>query len=151
MDTGNNTSEKLDEMDSTVFKLKKYRDHYIHMCTSGFDPLICTSRTFNTFNYIPIGDQRQVSFKPKTVYNFIDLVINEERYVDLLKFSDTKVEDLDNIIFIPSNTVIRPMGSMISSTVAIFWLYPSGCHTLGELYRKYEKKIKDELKNRIIT
>jgi hypothetical protein len=91
------------------------------------------------------------TIKPREIFNFVDLIINEARYVDLLDFSKTKVTDLDDVIFIPSNTVVRPMASMISSTAAVFWLYPSGCRTLGDLYKRYEKKIKDVLRNHIIT
>jgi hypothetical protein len=151
MDTcKNDAPEVVDELNGDI--KEKYRAHYKHMCEAGFDPLICTSRTFNTFNFIPVGDQLKPStIKQKEIFNFVDLILNEERYVDLLDFSKTKVTDLDDVIFIPSNTVVRPMASMISSTAAVFWLYPSGCRTLGDLYKRYEKKIKDVLRHHIIT
>lgn len=151
MDTcKNDTPEVVDKLNGDI--KEKYRAHYKHMCEAGFDPLICTSRTFNTFNFIPVDGQLKPSaIKPKEIFNFVDLILNEERYVDLLNFSKTKVTDLDDVIFIPSNTVVRPMASMISSTAAVFWLYPSGCRTLGDLYKRYEKKIKDVLRHHIIT
>lgn len=151
MDTcKNDTPEVVDKLNGDI--KEKYRAHYKHMCEAGFDPLICTSRTFNTFNFIPVDGQLKPStIRPKEIFNFVDLILNEERYVDLLNFSKTKVTDLDDVIFIPPNTVVRPMASMISSTAAVFWLYPSGCRTLGDLYKRYEKKIKDVLRHHIIT
>lgn len=152
MDTGKLelTNEDINDIN---YKEQKFREHFKHMCEAGYDPLVCVNRLHRFINPIPPGlehgDVPEFTTKNKTQY--MDRIITENRYVDLLKFGNKSIADLDDIIFIPSELVAVKFGSIIGITAAIFWLYPSGCRTLGDLYKKYEKKIKNELRRGIIT
>ena len=72
-------------------------------------------------------------------------VIDEARYIDLIHRANISKVELDNIIYIPYEKVLEHDPTIINAKAAIFWLYPGGCRTLTDLFKKYEKKIKDEL------
>lgn len=118
---------------------KEIRDHFKHMCESGYDPLLCYTQTFNFINLL----KPNASLEKRTRTDFVDRVITEDRYYNLIKDQSSK---LDDIIFIPFSSIFQSTTqAQISGAVAIFWLYPSGCRTLKDLFKKYEKKIKGEL------
>ena len=151
MDTGNNTLSK--EMKNKItLTNEKIEEHYNHMCKAGYDPLLCMDRVYSLIIRTNDSKVPQSQIRHKT--QFVDRIITVNRYKDLLKFG--KVNDialLDDIIFIPIETVIVADDPyMLCGTAAIFWLRPpAGCRTLGEMYKKYEKKITDELRNKIVT
>lgn len=152
MDTGNTISNEI----ADEFKLteEKIRAHYKHMCEAGYDPLLCINRSFRFITNLAAAQRgARVEFGTRDKTEFVDRVITEDRYVDLLKFGEvTDVAKLDDIIFIPLNSVVPPGNqACVGGNAAIFWLRPSGCRTLGQLFTKYSKKIKDELQHAIIT
>lgn len=118
---------------------KEIRDHFKHMCESGYDPLLCYTQTFNFINLL----NPNASLEKRTRTDFVDRIITEDRYYNLIKDQSSK---LDDIIFIPFSSIFQSTTqAQISGAAAIFWLYPSGCRTLKDLFKKYEKKIKGEL------
>lgn len=118
---------------------KEIRDHFKHMCESGYDPLLCFTQTFNFINLL----NPNASLEKRTRTDFVDRIITEDRYYNLIKDQSSK---LDDIIFIPFSSIFQATTqAQISGATAIFWLYPSGCRTLKDLFKKYEKKIKGEL------
>lgn len=146
MDTGNNTLSK-EIKNALTLTDKQIEDHFNHMCKAGYDPLLCMDRSFR---FIPPEGGMQVRHRTQ----FVDRIITIERYKDLLKSGGVKDATLlDDIIFLPINTIVPEQinPAMIGGIAAVFWLRPSGCRTLGQMYKKYEKKITDELRNKIIT
>lgn len=153
MDTDKNESNILND---DKLRMLKYHEHYKHMCEAGFDPLICINRKFRVITYSGNrgghdAHDAVANISERDMTQFIDRVITEERYADILQQAKTPIAKLDEIITIPSGFFCNHIDSMIGAQAAIFWLYPSGCRTLGDLYKKYEKKIKHELRSHIIT
>lgn len=141
-------------MAKTKLTEQEIRDHFKHMCESGYDPLLCIERTFRIITSDgkhTFGDPRDgIKYGTRKVNQFIDRVITEDRYVELIT-NGIERDHLDDIVFIDPHSFLPILGSCISATSAIFWLYPNGCRTLSDLYKKYEKKIKDELAHHIST
>lgn len=118
---------------------KQIRDHFKHMCESGYDPLLCFTQTFNFIDF----RNPNAKLTQRTRTDFVDRIITEDRYYGLIKDQSSK---LDDIIFIPFSSIFQTTTqAQISGAAAIFWLYPSGCETLRDLFNKYERKIKGEL------
>ena len=146
----------MENTDVKSIMLEKYREHYKHMCEAGFDPLLCINRKIRTISYSGNHGGHDahdaiMQMSERDMTQFIDRVITEERYVDLLEQSETQIDRLDDIITIPANLICQTRTPyIIGGSAAIFWLYPSGCRTLNDLYKKYEKKIKHELRKMII-
>lgn len=143
-----NNPNQLSEEIIQEFKLTDddIKAHFIHQCEAGFDPLLCVNKLVNWIDLrrptlpggpLPIGT-RQIC-----VHH--DRVIDEARYIDLIHRADISKVELDNIIYIPYEKVLEHDPTIINAKAAIFWLYPGGCRTLTDLFKKYEKKIKDEL------
>lgn len=145
----NDNARLVKELDEANAKRKKFGEHFDHMCESGYDPLICINRVHNFVKFGPGGKPTDMTMRNQT--QFMDRIITKERYIELLMNANTKVTDLDDIIFVPSELVAIKMGSVVGITAAVFWLYPSGCRTLGDLFKKYEKKIKNELQKQVMT
>lgn len=142
-------------MGRTKLTEQEIRDHFKHMCESGYDPLLCIERTFRVFDTIKHPGQFKAApdglhLTTRKVNQFIDRVITADRYVELIT-NGIERDHLDDIIFIDPQSFLPIMGSCIGVTSAIFWLYPNGCRTLTDLYNRYEKKIKDELAHHIST
>lgn len=153
----------MDNVKNDEYYLKKdretkYREHFKHMCESGYDPLLCLNRKTRIISYSGNhggmdAQSAKMHIDTRDMTQFIDRIITEERYADLLEQAKTPSSKLDDIISIPLNLVCvaGPTTPYIGGSAAIFWLYPSGCRNLGDLYKKYEKKIKNELRSMIIT
>ena len=159
MDVGNNElSQKM--KDELYPKKEEMKNHFKHMCEAGYDPLLCIDRTFNFITVesprivngkiteIVLIENGKMTLRHKT--EFIDRIITESRYIDLLETSHVKKDKLDDIIFLDINTFITQAPYVVGGTAAIFWLYPSGCKNLEQLFLKYQKKIQDELRNYIL-
>lgn len=138
-------NSETDKNDQEYLKTK-FKEHFQHMCNAGYDPLVCVNRNIRYVNN-PGRPNQNISLRDQTQY--MDVIINEERYVDLLTLGKIKETNLDDIIILPPDLVTIKMGAVIDVSAALFWLYPSGCKTLGDLFKKYEKKIKHQLKNQI--
>lgn len=154
MDNVKNEISNLSDTEES--RILKYHEHYKHMCEAGFDPLICINRKFRIISYSGNrgGHDAQdavMNISERDMTQFIDRVITKERYADILDQAKTPITKLDEIITVPSGFFCNNIDSMIGAQAAIFWLYPTGCRTLGDLYKKYEKKIKYELRRGIIT
>ncbi len=150
MDNNNELTKEL--------KIRKYHEHFKHMCESGYDPLLCVNRKLRIISYYGNrggmdAQDAKMSIDIQDMTQFIDRVITEERYASLLEQAETPLNKLDDIISLPTNLIYATgqLDSVVGGSAAIFWLYPSGCQTLGDLYKKYEKKIKNELRSMIIT
>lgn len=109
------------------------RMHYKHKCETGYDPLLCVHLTW----IFPDG-------KEKHKYYHVDQVISEDRYVELIKKTQTqKISDLTDIDWIDTNKVWVPMQNATTEKAGVFWLKPTAkCKTLTDLYNQYEARIK---------
>lgn len=139
---------QLSEEIKQEFKLtdEEIKAHFLHQCEAGFDPLLCVNKLVNWVDLrrpVPLGGQFSIGTKQICVHH--DRVIDEARYIDLIHRANITKAELDNIIYIPYEKVLEHDPTIINAKAAIFWLYPSGCRTLTDLFKKYEKKIKDEL------
>lgn len=133
---------QLSEEIKQEFKLtdEEIKAHFIHQCEAGFDPLLCVNKLIN---WVDFRKQNPIGTRQICVHH--DRVIDEARYIDLIHRANISKAELDNIIYIPYQKVLEHDPTIINAKAAIFWLYPSGCRTLTDLFKKYEKKIKDEL------
>ena len=121
--------------------------HYKHMCNAGYDPLLCVHKK----EIVAVLDKRNMKniYQPQFLegkivdkYDFRDIIINEPRYADLLTMGGVTYAQLDDFIMINQPDNILPLAGAIDQQIGVFWLRPSGCRTLGDLYKKYEAKIK---------
>lgn len=119
----------------TKFTEEEIRNYYKHMCESGYDPLLCVRKTQQFIDF-----SGKNKFFTKDSIKFIDRIITEDRFVDLIKFGE--VDKLDDIIEIRWDTVVALAPYETSACVKLFWLYPSGCRNLNGLFEKYKAKIK---------
>lgn len=119
----------------TKFTEEEIRNYYKHMCESGYDPLLCVRKTQQFIDF-----SGKNKFFTKDSIKFIDRIITEDRFVDLIKFGE--VDKLDDIIEIRWDTVVTLAPYETSACVKLFWLYPSGCRNLNGLFEKYKAKIK---------
>ncbi len=121
--------------------------HYKHMCNAGYDPLLCVHKKqlvakMDFRNMKNIREPKFLEGKIVDVYDHRDVIINEPRYADLLTMGGVTYAQLDDIIFMNQPDHILPLAGALDQDIAVFWLYPSGCKTLEDLFKKYEAKIK---------
>lgn len=120
--------------------------HFEHQCNAGYDPLLCMRRSFRIVYFgggiilpsitNPMG--MEVAAEHHTEY--FDRVITSDRYWELIKHG--KVDKLDDIIFIdPLSVHVVRNPAEFDCKVALFWLSPTGCETLEDLFKKHEKEI----------
>lgn len=114
---------------------EELKTYYKHMCEAGYDPLLCVKKTARYIDFT--GKQ---TFIYKESLKFIDRIITEDRFVDLIKHGE--VSKLDDVIPIRADTVVVLAPYEIDASVKLFWFYPSGCRTLNDLFEKYKAKIK---------
>lgn len=119
----------------TKFTEEEIRNYYKHMCESGYDPLLCVRKTARFIDFSNPG-----KFFEKESIKFIDRIITEDRFVDLIK--NGEVDKLDDIIDVRADTVVNLAPYETSAVVKLFWLYPSGCRCLNDLFEKYKAKIR---------
>lgn len=136
-------------MAETKFTDEEIKAHFKHQCEAGMDPILCLRRSWHVMNLmgkelpttIEQFEKLQKEAVDKHKIEFIDRIITEDRYVELIRYGE--VEKLDDIVILNPysfHQVLNPAEYDCAS--AIFWLYPSGCQTLGQLFRKYSAKIK---------
>lgn len=144
-----NNPNQLSEEIKQQFKLtdEDIKAHFKHQCEAGYDPLLCVNRlvTWIDLRTMPITGSFDAKTRQFCCHH--DRVIDEARYIELIHRADIKTKDkLDDIIYIPWRKVLHADPTIINAKAAIFWLHPlQGMRTLTDLYKKYEKKIKDEL------
>lgn len=131
-----------ENVDSELATEEEIREHFQHMCNAGYDPLLCTN---GLFRYLDLNkfDGSVNSFTEKTHLTFFDKVINEEIYNTMMK--GVKSENLSDLILIPYENVVIKGPACLGGRAAVFWLYPSGCKTLQDLFNRNIHKIKDAL------
>lgn len=111
--------------------------HYEHKCNTGFDPLLCVHLTYyaDGVNNDPKRNRHR--------YFFIDKIITPERYLELIKTTNSTIDDLTDMDIIDVKNTWLPMEHANEEEAAIFWLKPtSKCKTLSDLYSVYEARIK---------
>jgi len=114
---------------------EELKAYYKHMSEAGYDPLLCVKKTER---YIDFSGKQTFIYKESL--KFIDRIITEDRFVDLIKHGE--VSKLDDVIPIRADTVVVLAPYEIAASVKLFWLYPSGCRTLNDLFERYKAKIK---------
>jgi len=114
---------------------EELKAYYKHMSEAGYDPLLCVKKTER---YIDFSGKQTFIYKESL--KFIDRIITEDRFVDLIKHGE--VSKLDDVIPIRADTVVVLAPYEIDASVKLFWLYPSGCRSLNDLFEKYKAKIK---------
>ena len=114
---------------------EELRAYYKHMCESGYDPLLCVKKTAR---YIDFSGKETFIYKESL--KFIDRIVTEDRFVDLIK--NGEVSKLDDVIPIRADTVVNLAPYECEAVVKLFWFYPSGCRCLNDLFEKYKAKIK---------
>lgn len=144
MDTG---EIKLPESKIHVVTKEEAEAHYKHMCNAGYDPLLCVHKTVikAVMDYRNMKNINQPVFlegKLVDVFEHRDVIINEPRYVDLLQMGGVLNINLDDVMILPKPDNILPLAGAVDQKIGLFWLYPSGCKTLEDLFKKYEAKIK---------
>ena len=114
---------------------EELREYYKHMSRAGYDPLLCVKKTER---YIDFSGKERFIYKESI--KFIDRIVTEDRFVDLIK--NGEVTKLDDIIPIRADTVVNLAPYECDAVVKLFWFYPTGCRTLNDLFEKYKAKIK---------
>lgn len=129
---------------------KRLRDHYKHMCNTGFDPLICVHLEYwPVVDYkkigetvIPIFNQEDIKHY-RHIYYHIDQVITEDRYVEAMQKTGSTFTEDSEVDKLEVQNVWVPSQDANKEHAGIFWLKPnSKCRTLDDLYKTYEAKIK---------
>lgn len=147
MEDKNNPNQISEEV-AKKFKLtdEDIKAHFKHQCEAGYDPLLCVNRLVKWIDLRTMPITGSFDTKTRQFCCHHDRVIDEARYIELLHRADISKAELDDIIFIPWKKVLYPDPTIINAKAAIFWLHPlQGMRTLTDLYKKYERKIKDEL------
>jgi hypothetical protein len=119
----------------TKFTEEEIRNYYKHMSEAGYDPLLCVRKTARFVDFSKPGE-----FFERESIKFIDRIITEDRFVDLIK--NGEVDKFDDIMTIKWDTVVNLAPFETSAQVKLFWLYPSGCRCLNDLFEKYKAKIR---------
>lgn len=125
---------------------KEVLKHYEHQSNAGYDPLLCIRRSFRIVHFgsgivIPtITNPTGLEVAAEHHTEYFDRVITPDRYWELIKYGN--VDKLDNVIFIsPKSIHVVKNPAEFDCKVALFWLSPTGCETLEDLFKKHQKEI----------
>ena len=131
---------------------EEIRKHYQHKCATGYDPLLCVHLTYYPTFLDRNTKTGQMSIrkdvddikKYQHRYIFVDRVINEDKYVELITKTGTKsIGELTDVDILNMTEVGIPSNGADEEEAGIFWLKPtSKCKTLQDLFTIYEAKIK---------
>ena len=131
---------------------EEIREHFQHKCNTGFDPLLCVHLV-----YYPTFIDRNTKTGQMSIrkdidnvkkyqhrYTFVDRVITEDKYVELITKTGTKsIGELTDIDMLNMTELGIPSNGADEEEAGIFWLKPtSKCKTLQDLFTIYEAKIK---------
>lgn len=128
------------------FTEKKVIEHYNHQCEAGYDPLLCLRRSFRVVHFgkgivLPsLTNPSGLEIAAEHHTEYVDRVITPDRYWELIKYGEAK--KLDDIVFINPysfHAVNNP--AEFDCMAAVFWLSPTGCETLEDLFKKHQKEI----------
>lgn len=131
---------------------EEIRKHYQHKCATGYDPLLCVHLTYYpTFldrntktGQMSIRKDIDAVKKYQHQYTFVDRIITEDKYVELITKTGTKsIGELADVDILDMTAVGIPSNGADEEEAGIFWLKPtSKCKTLQDLFTVYEAKIK---------
>ena len=131
---------------------EEIREHFQHKCNTGFDPLLCVHLVYYpTFiDRNPKTGQMSIRKDIDNVkkyqhrYIFVDRVITEDKYVELITKTGTKsIGELTDVDMLNMTELGIPSNGADEEEAGIFWLKPtSKCKTLQDLFTIYEAKIK---------
>lgn len=131
---------------------EEIRKHFQHKCNTGFDPLLCVHLV-----YYPTFIDRNIKTGQMSIrkdidnvkkyqhqYIFVDRVITEDKYVELITKTGTKsIGELTDVDMLNMTELGIPSNGADEEEAGIFWLKPtSKCKTLQDLFTIYEAKIK---------
>lgn len=129
---------------------EEIREHFQHKCNTGFDPLLCVHLVYYPTFIDRNTKTGQMSIrkdidnvkKYQHQYIFVDRVITEDKYVELITKTGTKsIGELTDVDMLNMTEVGIPSNG--ADEAGIFWLKPtSKCKTLNDLFTIYESKIK---------
>lgn len=131
---------------------EEIRKHFQHKCNTGFDPLLCVHLV-----YYPTFIDRNIKTGQMSIrkdidnvkkyqhrYIFVDRVITEDKYVELITKTGTKsIGELTDVDMLNMTELGISSNGADEEEAGIFWLKPtSKCKTLQDLFTIYEAKIK---------
>lgn len=138
--------------DDRMLTEEEIRKHYQHKCATGYDPLLCVHLTYYPTFLDRNTKTGQMSIRKdidnikayKHQYTFVDRVITEDKYVELITKTGTKsIGELTDVDMLNMSKVGIPSNGADEEEAGIFWLKPtSKCKTLQDLFTIYEAKIK---------
>lgn len=131
---------------------EEIRKHFQHKCNTGFDPLLCVHLVYYPTFLDRNTKTGQMSIrkniddvkKYQHRYIFVDRVITEDKYVELITKTGTKsIGELTDVDMLNMTEVGISSNGADEEEAGIFWLKPtSKCKTLQNLFTIYEAKIK---------
>ena len=131
---------------------EEIREHFQHKCATGYDPLLCVHLTYYPTFLDRNTKTGQMSIrkdiddvkKYQHQYIFVDRVITEDKYVELITKTGTKsIGELADVDMLNMTELGIPSNGADEEEAGIFWLKPtSKCKTLNDLFTIYESKIK---------
>lgn len=131
---------------------EEIRKHFQHKCDTGFDPLLCVHLIYYPTFIDRNTKTGQMSIrkdidnikKYQHQYIFVDRIITEDKYVELITKTGTKsIGDLTDVDMLDVSTLGLPTNRADEEEAGIFWLKPTAkCKTLQDLFTVYEAKIK---------
>lgn len=146
--------DPLKEKNNTLTE-EVLKEHYEHKCNTGYDPLLCVHLIYYPHKLIegangqvyPVA-VKNLSINNKHEYSFVDKIITQERYVDLIQRTKTEsIDMLGDVDIIQTGNVWLPGAYADKEEAAIFWLKPtSSCKTLQDLFNVYQKRIINDFK-----
>lgn len=131
---------------------EEIRKHFQHKCSTGYDPLLCVHLI-----YYPTFLDRNTKTGQMSIrkdidnikgynhqYIFVDRVITEDKYVELITKTNTKsIGELADVDKLNMTECGIPTNGADEEEAGIFWLKPtSKCKTLQDLFTVYQAKIK---------
>jgi hypothetical protein len=131
---------------------EEIRKHFQHKCNTGYDPLLCVHLI-----YYPTFLDRNTKTGQMSIrkdidnikgynhqYIFVDRVITEDKYVELItKTKTNSIGELADVDKLNMTECGIPTNGADEEEAGIFWLKPtSKCKTLQDLFTVYQAKIK---------